>query len=108
MELFQILQKDIPEKKKIFALFHKQEQQDISKYILKMIKHVKKETNEIRLLNMFCIELYDILYYHLMFGNIRIIKKLLRLIEALALPMRYTDNIKRGETLKKTCKIKIK
>ena len=107
MELFQALHKNIPEKKKVFALFRKQEQQDISKYILKTIKHVKKETNEIRLLNLFCIELYDILYYHLMFGKIRIIKKLLRLIEVLALPMNYTKKDKRGETLKKISKIKI-
>jgi len=107
MELFQILHKNIPQKKKVFALFRKQEQQDISKYILKIIKNVKKETKEIRLLNLFCIELYDILYYYLMFGRIRIVKKLLRLIEVLALPMGYTKKDKRGETLKKIGKIKI-
>jgi hypothetical protein len=107
MELFQVLHKNIPQKKKIFALFHKQEQQDISKILLQMIKNVKKETQNNRMINSFCIELYDILYYYIVFNKIKITKKLLRLLEELALPMNYVGKHKRNEILKKICKLKL-
>ncbi|MFA6255786.1 MAG: hypothetical protein WC606_01260 [Candidatus Absconditabacterales bacterium] len=107
MELLQILHKNIPQKKKVFALFHKKQQQDISKFLLQMIKNVKKEIKDIRMINSFCIELYDILYHYIMFDKIRVIKKLLRLLEELALPIRYVGEQKWNETLKKITKIKI-
>ena len=108
MELFQVLHKNIPQKKKIFALFDKQQQQqDISKIILQTIKSVKKETQDIRMINIFCMELHDMLYYSIMFRKIRVAKKILRLFETLALPIHYTGPKKRNETLKKICKIKI-
>jgi len=89
MELFQILYKNIPQKKKVFALFRKKEKQDISKFLLQMIKNVKKETQDNRIVNIFCIQIYDMFYYDIMFGKIKITKKFLRLFEELALPMRY-------------------
>ena len=107
MELLQVLHKNIPQKKKVFALFRKQQQQDISKFLLQMIKNVRKETKDIRMINSFCIELYDILYYYIMFDKISISKKILRLLEELALPISYVGEHKRAETLKKICKLKL-
>lgn len=107
MELFQILHKNIPQKNKIFALFHTQERQDISKLLLQMIKHVKKETQDIKMVNSFCSELHDMLYYSLISRKIRIAKKILRLLENLALPISYMGEQKWNEILKKICKIKI-
>jgi len=107
MELFQVLHKNIPQKKKVFALFHKQHQQDISRLLLQMIKNVKKETQDIRMINSFCIELYDILYYYIMFDKIRVTKKFLRLLEELALPIKYIGKPKWIETLKKLIKVKL-
>ncbi|EKD25365.1 MAG: hypothetical protein ACD_80C00079G0008 [uncultured bacterium (gcode 4)] len=106
MELLQILHKNIPQKNKVFALFRKQEQKDISNFLVQMIKNVKKETKDIRMINAFCIELYDIMYHYIMFDKIRVAKKILRLLEELALPIRYMGRDKRNEALKKICKIK--
>ena len=107
MELFQVLHKNIPQKKKVFALLYKQQQQDISKLLIQMIKQVKKETHDTRMINLFCIELYDILYYHIMFDKIKVIKKILRLLENLALPIQYHGPQQWNESLKKICKIKV-
>jgi hypothetical protein len=107
MEIFQVLHKNIPQKKKVFALFRKQRQQDISKFLLQMIKNVKKETQDIRMINSFCIQLYDILYHDIMFGKLKVAKKLLRLLEELALPISYVGEKKRAELLKKLIKIKL-
>ena len=107
MELLQILHKSIPQKKKILALFRKEQSQDISKFILQIIKSVKNSTKDIRLINSFCIEFYDMLYYYIMFDKIRVAKKILRLLEELSLPMSYVGEKKRIELLKKICKIKI-
>ena len=107
MELFQVLHKNIPQKKKVFALFRKKEPQDISKFLLHMIKNVKKETHDVRIINSFCIELYDILYYYIMFDKLRVAKKVLRVFENLALPMSYISKNKRNESLKKIGKIKL-
>ena len=107
MELFQVLHKNNPQKKKVFALFRKQQQQDISKFLLQMIRNVKKETKDIRMINSFCIELYDILYYYIMFDKIRVVKKVLRLLENLALPISYIREDARIESLKKITKVKL-
>ncbi len=107
MEIFQVLHKNMPQKKKIFALFRKQQQQDISKFLLQMIKNVKKETQDIRMINTFCIQLYDMLYHDIMFGKLKVAKKLLRLFEELALPISYTGKQKRSEVLKKIMKLKL-
>ena len=68
---------------------------------------MKKEIKDIRMINSFCIELHDILYYSIMFHKIKVAKKILRLLETLALPIRYHGTQKWNETLKKICKIKI-
>lgn len=107
MELFQVLHKNIPQKKKIFALFRKQDQHDISRFILQMIRNVKKETKDIRMINSFCIELYDILYYYIMFDKVRVAKKILRILEELALPISYTGKHQQEELLKKIIRIKL-
>lgn len=57
--------------------------------------------------NSFCIEFYDMLYYYVMFDKIRVTKKILRLLEELALPIGYIGENKRKELLKKLTKIKL-
>ncbi|MEI7918663.1 MAG: hypothetical protein WCH65_00130 [bacterium] len=107
MEILQILHQSIPEKKKIFALFHNKHQQDISKPLLQMIKKIKKGTKDIRIINSFCIEFYDLLYYYIMFDKIKVMKKMLRLLEHLATPIACIGEYERVDSLKKISKIKI-
>ncbi len=107
MELLHVLHKKIPQKKKVFSLFQTQEQQDISKFLLQTIKSVKKETKDIRMVNLFCIEMYDILNYYIMFDKVKVVKKLLRVFEELAVPISYIGEHKRSESLKKITKIKL-
>lgn len=107
MEIFQILQKNIPQKKNIFLLCHTHQPQDISKSLLQMIKKVKKETHDSKMLNLFCIELYDILYYYILFDRIKVTKKFLRLLEHLALPINCVGERQWNDVLKKTCKMKL-
>jgi hypothetical protein len=108
MELFQVLHKNIPQKNKVFALFNKQQQQkDISKFLLQSIKNMKKEIKDIRMINSFCIEIHDMLYYFIMFRKIKVAKKILRPLETLALPIHYHGAQKWNEALKKICKIKL-
>ncbi len=83
------------------------QQQDMSKFILKTIKYIKKSTKNIRTINAFCIEFYDIIYYYLMIDKIKIMKKLLRLFEDLAIPMSNIGEEQRSLSLKKISKIKI-
>lgn len=92
MELFQLLHKDIPKKNEIFALFHKhQSKQDISKFLIQTIKYIKKSTKDIRMIHLFCVELYDILYYYIMFDKITVAKNIFRLFEYLAMPINSMD-----------------
>lgn len=107
MELFQVLHRKIPQKKKVFAFFHTQEQQDISKFLLQTIKNVKKETRDIRMINLFCIEIYDILNYYIMFDKVKVVKKLLRVFEELAVPISCIGKDRRSESLKKMTKMKL-
>jgi len=72
-----------------------------------MIKGVKNSTKDIRLMNSFCIELYDMLYYYIMFDKIIVAKKILRLLEELALPIKYIGERQRAEILKKLIKVKL-
>lgn len=88
-------------------LFDTNKQQEISKLLVKTIKTVKREIKDTKMINLFCIELYDIMYYSIIFHKIKVAKKILRLIEPLALPIDYIGEHKRNEILKKLCKIKI-
>ena len=107
MKISQVLHKNIPQKKKIFMLIEKEQQQDISKFLLQTIKSVKKDIKDIRMINLFCIEIHDMLHHSIISRKIRIAKKILRLFEWLALPISYMGEQKRGEILKKICKVKI-
>lgn len=106
MELLQVLQKNIPQKKKVFARFQKKWGQDLSKFLLQLIKNVKKENNDIRILNSFFIELYDMIYQYIIFDKVKIAKKIIRILEKLALPIKYVGEEKRKESLKNIRKIK--
>ncbi len=107
MELLQVLHKNIPQRQKIFSLFHKKEKQDISKFVLQMIKNAIKDIKDVKILNAFIIELYDMLYYYIIFDKIKIAKKIQRLVEGLALPLHYIGEEKRREIAKKIKNIKI-
>ncbi|MEI7558546.1 MAG: hypothetical protein WCJ45_07270 [bacterium] len=107
MELFRILQRKIPKKNIIFDMFHKNERQDISKFILQTIKTVKKETKNIRMTNSFCSELYDMIYHHVIFRRVKIVKKVLRGLESLALPTKHIGEERWNESFKKMKSIRL-
>lgn len=91
----------------IVDALRKEERQDISKPLLHMIKSVKKETNDIRMTNLFCIELYELIYHHIVLRRIRVAKKVFRLLEHLALPAHRIGEDKRKETFKRVRKIRL-
>ncbi len=107
MELLYILQKNIPSKKEVFAKFRKKDTQDLSKFFLQMIKKIKKWQNDIRIVNAFCIELYDAIYHDILFGNIKINRTIVRIFETLALPMEYIGEQKRKDALHILMRMKI-
>ena len=59
------------------------------------------------MMNLFCIELYDMLYYYIMFDKVIVAKKLLRVLEQLALPIKHVGENRRNELFKKMIKMKI-
>ena len=59
------------------------------------------------LLNAFFIELYDMIYQYVIFDNVKIAKKIMRILEELAIPMQYIGEQQRRSYLKKTKGIKI-
>ncbi len=63
--------------------------------------------NNKKIFNAFCIELYDIISYYVMFDKIKIAKKILRLLEELSLPIAYIGENRRNESFKKITKIKL-
>ena len=71
------------------------------------MKKAQKDTMDIKMLNQFFIELYDMLYHYIIFDKIKIAKKLVRLLEELALPLSYTREHKWVESFKKLKKIKL-
>ena len=79
----------------------------MSKLILQIIKKTRKNSQNIQFYNQFFIELYDVLYHHIIFDKIRIEKKILRILEELAIPMQYIGEQQRRSYLKKTKGIKI-
>lgn len=107
MELDQVFSNAIPQKKKIYMLLQSQESQDISKKFLSIIKTMIKTTKDVKMVNGFCIQLYDMMYYEIMFNKIRIAKKILRVFEELALPIKYIGEEKWKDTLKRMKNIKL-
>jgi predicted nucleotide-binding protein (sugar kinase/HSP70/actin superfamily) len=71
------------------------------------MKKAQKDTMDIKMLNQFFIELYDMLYHYIIFDKIKIAKKLVRLLEELALPLNYTGEHKWVESFKKLKKMKL-
>lgn len=59
------------------------------------------------IINQFFIELYDMLYHYIILDKIKIAKKVVRLLEELALPISYVGEEKRNETFKKIKKMKL-
>lgn len=101
MELITVFNNAIPQKQKIYTMIQSQESKDISKKFLFMIKNMIKTTKDIKMVNGFCIQLYDIMYYELMFNKIKIAKKILRIFEELALPIKYIGEHKFKENINK-------
>lgn len=107
MELLQVLHKNIPQKKKVFARFQRKWDHDLSKFLLQMIRNIKKESKDVKILNAFFIELYDMIYQYIIFDKVKIAKKIVRLLEELALPIKYVGEQKWTESLKKIRKMKL-
>lgn len=72
-----------------------------------MIKDMKKKCKDTELLNEFFIELYDSIYQDIVFDKIKIAKRVVRLLETLALPIEYVGKKKWYETLKRLGKVKL-
>lgn len=107
MELLQVLNKDIPQKKKVYARFQRKWDCDLSKFLLQIIKNAKKESSDAVVLNAFFIELYDMIYQYLVFDEVKVMKKVVRLLEELALPIKHVGTEKWKGSLKKVRKIKL-
>jgi hypothetical protein len=107
MELLQVLNRNLPSKHKILTLCHKKNPKDISEFLLQIIKNIKKNTTDIKTINLFCIQVYDMIYYDIIFDKVKISKKILRILEELALPIKYIGEEKRKENLQKIKMIKI-
>ncbi|MEI6671795.1 MAG: hypothetical protein WCL02_00025 [bacterium] len=74
---------------------------------MQTIKNVRKDNKDAVILNSFFIELYDIIYYYVMFNKVKIVKKILRLLEELALPIKYIGEDERKAVFKKIRKVKL-
>jgi hypothetical protein len=107
MELFQVLNKNIPPKKKVFTHFQKRGEKDLSKFLLQIIKKYIKEQKDIKVANAFFIELYDMIYQYIVLDKVKIVKKVVRMLEELALPIKYVGEEKWRENIKKIRKVKI-
>jgi len=107
MELLQVLQKNIPQRKKVVARFQKKGNNDLSKFLLQLIKGVKKGNKDVAVMNAFFIELYDVIYPYIIFDKIVISRKVVKLLEELALPIRYIGEQKWLESFKKVGKMKL-
>ena len=107
MELLQVLQKNIPQRKKVVARFQKKGKNDLSKFLLQLIKSIKKWDRDIKILNAFFIELYDVVYSYVICGEIVIDRKIMRLLESLALPITYVGEKKWLESFGKVRKVKV-
>ncbi len=106
MELIHILDKNIPKRKEIIACLKKKPSYNISKLCMFIIKKTKKWCNDIRVLNAFFIELFDMLYYYVVCKDVSINKKLFKLLESLALPIEYVGEKQWKWYFKKLQKIK--
>jgi DNA-binding Lrp family transcriptional regulator len=107
MELLQVLNKNIPQRQKVFARFQRKSPGDLSKFLLQLIKKIKKDSMDIKMLNQYFIELYDMLYHYIIFDKAKITKKIVRLLEELALPLEYVGEHKWLESFKKIKKMKL-
>lgn len=68
---------------------------------------MKREGKDIRIANAFFIELYDMVYQYIVFDKVKIAKKVVRMLEELALPIRYIGEERWKENLRKVRKIKL-
>lgn len=57
--------------------------------------------------NQFLIELYDTLYHYIVFDKIRVEKRILRILEELAIPIQYIGEQKWRQNLNKIKGMKI-
>lgn len=68
---------------------------------------MKREGKDIRIANAFFIELYDMVYQYIVFDKVKIAKKVVRMLEELALPIRYVGEKRWMESFNRIRKIKI-
>jgi len=106
MELFQILHKNIPQRKNIFAHIQRK-WYDVSKFLLRTMKWLRKGERDVYVLNAFFIELYDMLYSPIIFDEIMVARKIIRILEELALPIKYIGQKRWCASFKKIMKVKL-
>lgn len=68
---------------------------------------MKREVKDIRALNSFFIEFYDMMYHHIVFRRVKVEKRVVRVLEALALSSEQVGEEKRSETFKRVRKMKL-
>lgn len=108
MELFRLLHnKKFPEKKIIFEYFHKNANQDVSRFLLQMIKGMRRELKETKTLNIFFMEFYDMTFHYVALRKVRIEKRVLRVFEILALPTSEFSEKRWKEVFKRVRKIRL-
>lgn len=81
------------DKQEIIDLLKKQSNKDLSELMKDIMKSKIEKAKDIWEVNKFFSELYDELYYDIIFKKIKIDKKTSRILENLAMPLdRKTDN----------------
>ena len=92
---------DNTEKQQVIELLKKQSNKDLSILMKDIMKSKIEKTKDMWEINKFFSELYDDLYYDIIFKKIKIDKKTSRILESLAMPLdRKTDN-ERKDIIKK-------
>jgi len=107
MDLFCILQSTLPPRKKLLSYVQATWAKDLSVFFLKLIKKTYKKNKDIMLLNLFFIELYDVLYEYIVFDKIYVTRNVLKILQELALPIEYIGSSRWLEGIRKVKKMKI-
>ena len=81
-----------------------QTNKDLSGLVKDIIKKKVNETKDLNILNKFFSELYDDLYYDIIFKKIKIDKRTSRMLESLAMPLDRKTDDERKELISKITK----
>ena len=89
------------DKQEIMDMIRNQSNKDLSILMKDIMKNKIEKNKDIEDVNKFFSELYDELYYDIIFKKIKIDKKTSRLLESLAMPIYKKSDKERQELIKK-------